>query len=192
MCSIFFSKELSVYKVSFDYCMSYSWLEKFSIYFNKWTWSRHKFYLFYQSFTKNLRTVSQFLCHLHFFECWYSVYLEPGKMSKMVNCILFTSSCILSPPLRNTPKGVYCGMRVPISGISPSESKSCDYIFSPCIYACRTMLYFFIFTWQVQIHDDYVKIGNFSCTLHFLFKIMWDLLPAHHLCEVIPRYKLPS
>ena len=95
MCSIFFSKELSVYKVSFDYCVSYSWLKKFSIYFNKWTWSCHKFYLFYQSFTKNVRTVSQFLCHLHFFECWYSVCLEPGKMSKTVNCILYTSSYIL-------------------------------------------------------------------------------------------------
>ena len=36
---------------------------------------------------------------------------------------------VLSPQLRNTPQGVCCGMR----GISPSESRSCDYISPPCI-----------------------------------------------------------
>ena len=44
-----------------------------------------------------------------------------------------------------------------VTGISPSGSRSCDYISSPCIYAFRTTLYFFLFLhgkFQIQYNDE--------------------------------------
>ena len=41
-----------------------------------------------------------------------------------------------------------------VAGISPSESRSCDYISPPCIYASRTTLYFYFYM-ASSIHISY-------------------------------------
>ena len=74
MSYIVFSKERSVYKVSFDYCkqlMSYSWFNNLTI--NKQIWWRHKFDLFCQSFANISRTVNQFLMPFTLLWTWVSL-----------------------------------------------------------------------------------------------------------------------
>ena len=41
-----------------------------------------------------------------------------------------------------------------VAGISPSESRSCDYISPPCINAFRTTLYFYVLYGKFSTYDD--------------------------------------
>ena len=126
MCSIFFSKELSVYKVSFNitwvtvdfrnflfiltsepgHVTNFTSFKIFYVYFNTWAWSCHKFYFFCQSFTKNLRIVRKFFMPFTFL--WM-----------LIQCMFGTRKDVKNGQL---------------------------------------------------LLNFYVKIENFSCTLHFLLK----------------------